>query len=121
MKNLIYKTYTWPQNPERCQQVYAREPVYVKNEAGETVFDGMSPMRRTITGSGVFCGTEAYTAFQGLAALFQERSCGNLTHPLFGVVNCYFTELRLSQEPKPDWIAYQFTFREADTDGTLLD
>ena len=55
MNKLVYKNYVWPQNPDRYQQIYVREPIYAKNDAGETVFTGMGPMKRTITGSGSFC------------------------------------------------------------------
>lgn len=119
MNKLVYKNYVWPQNPDHYQQDYVREPVYEKNDAGETEFTGMGPMKRTITGSGAFFGVTAYTDFLALAKVFEEATCGSLVHPVWGTYSCYFTELRLTQEPRADYVAYRFEFREADADGAI--
>lgn len=119
MNKLVYKEYVWPQNPDHYQQDYLREPVYEKNELGETVFTGMGPMKRTISGSGVFFGETAYTDFLALAKVFEDSTSGSLVHPAFGTYRCFFTELRLTQEPKSNYVAYRFEFREADADGNI--
>ena len=119
MEKLLYKNYLWPQNPDHYQQSYVREPVYTKNGSGETVFSGMGPMKRTITGSGAFFGATAYTDFLELAKVFEEKSCGNLVHPVFGTYRCYFTELQVTQQPRENYVAYKFEFREADADGVI--
>ena len=119
MNKLVYKNYVWPQNPDHYQQDYVREPIYARNEAGQTVFTGMGPMKRTITGSGAFFGTTAYADFLALAKVFEENSWGGLIHPVFGTYRCYFTELRLTQEPRKDYVAYQFEFRDADDVGAI--
>lgn len=119
MEKLVYKNFVWPQNPQQYRQVLEREPVYGKNEAGETVFTGMGPLKRTVTGSGVFFGEDAYKNFQDLAKVFEENSYGGLVHPVWGTCRCFFTELQLTQEPRKDYVAYQFTFREADADGAV--
>lgn len=119
MDKLVYKNYVWPQNPDHYQQNYVREPVYEKNDAGETVFTGMGPMKRTITGSGAFFGETAYDDFLELAEVFAEETWGGLVHPKFGTYRCYFTELQLTQEPRADYVAYKFEFREADSDGAI--
>jgi hypothetical protein len=51
--------------------------------------------------------------------VFEENSWGGLVHPVFGTYRCYFTELRLIQEPRKDYVAYRFEFREADADGNI--
>ncbi len=119
MNKLVYKNYIWPQNPDHYQQSYIREPVYGKNEAGETVFVGMCPMKRTITGSGSFFGNTAYADFLALAKVFEDKTDGGLVHPVFGTYRCYFTELQMTQEPREDYVAYRFEFREADSDGAI--
>ena len=119
MNKLVYKNFVWPQNPERYQQDYVREPIYARNEAGQTVFSGMGPMKRTITGSGAFFGDTAYADFLALAKVFEDGTYGGLIHPVFGTYRCYFTELRLVQEPRKDYVAYQFEFREADEQGNI--
>lgn len=119
MDKLKYKTFLWPQNPHTYREEFLREPVYVKDELGETVFAGMGPMKRTVTGEGVFFGSAAYETFRNLAALFGESSVGTLIHPLWGSRNVWFTGLELTQEPKEDWVSYRFTFREADSNGEI--
>ena len=119
MEKLLYKNFLWPQNPDHYQQTWVREPVYEKNVGGETVFAGMGPMKRTVTGSGKFFGATAYTDFLELAKVFEEDSPGGLVHPVFGTCRCYFTELQVTQEPRADYVAYRFEFREADADGAI--
>ena len=119
MQKLVYKNYVWPQNPDHYQQVYVREPIYGKNEANETVFVGMGPMKRTITGSGVFFGATAYSDFLALAKVFEDNTFGGLVHPVWGTYRCFFTQLQLTQEPRSDYVAYKFEFREADSNGVV--
>lgn len=96
-----------------------REPVYTKNSAGDTVFSGMGPVKRRVTGKGAFFGETAYADFLELLALFNGEGWGELVHPVWGTLNAYFTELELTQEPKFNYVAYQFEFREADADGAI--
>ena len=118
MNKLVYKNFVWPQNPDVYEQRYVREPVYTKDEDGEIHFS-MGPMKRTITGSGSFFGETAYTDFLALAKVFEENSFGGLIHPVFGTYRCFFTELELTTEPRADYVAYRFEFREADSDGVI--
>lgn len=119
MDKLQYKTFLWPTNPERYHVSYSREPQYIKTEEGETVFTGMGPLLRTITGSGAFTGEDAYFNFRKLAAMMNPVTPGRLTHPIWGSISAYLTDLTLSQEPKENYVAYTFTFREADSSGNI--
>ena len=119
MEKLKFKTFTWPANPEEYREEFLREPVYTKTEAGDSVFSGMGPMKRVITGSGAFTGSNAAASFGSLAALFGETSTGTLTHPLFGNRTVYFTGLELHQSPRKDYVAYSFRFTEADSKGVI--
>lgn len=119
MDKLVFRTFTWPQNPEKYQLSWLREPVYEKNTAGETVFSGMGQGKCTITGSGVFFGDGAYTEFKKLAALFEDGACGTLKDPTWGEFNVYLTELEATQEPKSDYVAYRFQFTRANADGEI--
>lgn len=96
-----------------------REPVYTKNAAGNNVYSGMGPVKRTVTGTGVFFGATAYEDFQKLLALYNEEGCGALVHPVWGTYNMHFTELELTQEPKGNYVSYKFEFREADANGAI--
>ena len=118
MNKLVFKNYVWPQNPDKYEQRLVREPVYTKGEDGAVSFS-MGPMKRTITGSGSFFGETAYGDFQALVKVFEENTFGGLVHPVFGTSRCFFTELELTTEPREDYVAYRFTFREADADGNI--
>ena len=119
MNKLSFKSFTWPTNPEEYREDFVRDALYTKNNAGDSVFSGMGPMKRVITGSGAFFGTDAYTDFNALAALFAESSTGTLTHPVFGERTVYFTALQMSQSPRSDYVAYSFEFKEADESGAI--
>ena len=96
------------------------EPVVRQpGQCGEDLYWSFAGGTLTITGSGAFFGATAYADFLALANVFAENSWGGLIHPVFGTYRCYFTELRLTQEPRKDYVAYQFEFREADLDGNI--
>jgi len=118
MDKLIYKTFVWPQNPHTYKEEYLREPQYHTQD--KTVyFDGMGEMKRVITGSGVFYGDDAFVQFKKLAALFEETTAGNLQHPIWGIRYCYFTGLELTQEPRDNYVSYQFIFTGALANGVV--
>lgn len=119
MDNLIYRGWIWPQNPENFQMAALREPVYAKDTDGNSYFSGMGPVKRTVTGSGAFFGDTAYADFQELLKIFDFGDCAKLIHPIWGSYRMYFTELELTQEPRADYVAYKFEFREADDDEAI--
>lgn len=119
MNKMSFIDFAWPENPEQYHVTCYREPVYTTTDSGETVFSGMGPVKRTITGSGAFFGTGAYNSFKALAALIDETAPGTLTHPVWGEISAYLTELTLAQEPRADYVAYTFTFREADSTNAI--
>ena len=119
MEQLRYKEWIWPRNPEVWKQTAAREPEHTKNAANVMVFSGMGPVKRQVEGTGCFAGRGAYDTFKELLDLFQEESCGELMHPVWGVMKAYFTELEFTQEPREDYVAYRFRFLEADEQGNI--
>lgn len=116
MDKLKYKTFTWPNNPAHCHVEASREPRY---NPETKAFSGLGPVCRTITGSGAFFGVNAYTQFKALAVLLGESTAGTLNHPIWGSCTAFFTELTLEQEPREGYVAYTFTFREADSTGGI--
>ena len=118
MEALSYKTFIWPHNPHTYKETSRREPKYY-TESGVTLFDSMGPMKRTITGSGVFFGEGAFQYYKELAKLFEENKPGDLRHPIWGIRYCYFTGLELTQEPKDDCVSYTFTFTEAAANDSI--
>ena len=119
MEQLQFKEWIWPRNPETWKQTGVREPEYTKNAASVMVFSGMGPVKRQVTGTGCFVGAGAYDTFRELLDLFGDATCGELVHPVWGSMNAYFTELEFTQEPRTDYVAYRFQFREADAKGAV--
>ncbi len=119
MDSIAFKTFTWPVNPEVYHEDYVRDPVYAKTDDGNTVFSGMGPMKRVITGSGAFFGTDAATNFSKLSTLFASPETGVLHHPIWGKRTVFFTKLQMTQSPKSDYVAYSFEFTEVDADGAI--
>ena len=118
MNHLSYKSFVWPHNPHTYKEEYTREPQYV-TQSGVTTFSDMGDMKRIITGSGAFFGEDAFTYFKELALLFEEKTPGNLEHPIWGIRYCYFTGLELTQEPKENYVSYKFTFTCAQSNGVV--
>ena len=119
MTNMKFGEFVWYTGPEKYQEKCTREPVYVKDEAGATVFSGMSRLRRVITGSGSFVGRNAYNYFKELMAMVNLAEPATLVHPIWGDRSVYLTELTSVMEPRENFVAYTFTFLEADADGTV--
>lgn len=118
MNYLSYKTFVWPHNPHTYRETCSRETKF-RTKDGTTTFEGMGPMRRTVRGSGVFFGENAYERFRALAELFEDGEPGNLEHPVWGIRYCYFTGLELTQEPREDYVSYTFEFTCALTNGQV--
>ena len=68
MDRIQFGTFIWPINPETFQLEYLKEPRYVTSK-GNTVYAGLSPLKRTVTGSGYFTGANAYATINELAKL----------------------------------------------------
>ena len=119
MQKMSYKGWVWPENPEKYEQFYLREPVHIKNAADVWVFDGLGPLKRTVKGEGVFCGSSAFADFKALAAMLSSAESGELVHPVWGSMKAYFMELEMTQEPRENEISYRFTFREANGNNAI--
>ena len=118
MDKLSYKTFVWPQNPHTYQEEFERTPVY-STENGVSYFEGMSDMKRVVRGKGIFYGANALNQFKSLMNLFAESTPGNLEHPIWGILYCYFTGLELTQEPKNNYVSYAFEFTGALNNGIV--
>jgi len=117
LDKLCFKTYTWPTNPDTYREDMVREGVYRETGSGEKVLSGVGTLKRVITGSGVMIGTNAYANYTALARLLEDPEKGVLTHPVCGSRTVYFTRLQMTQNPKPNNIAYSFTFEETETEA----
>ena len=118
MDYLSYKTFVWPQNPHTYEEKTSREPQYEVLD-GVAYFEGMGDLKRTITGSGTFYGPTAYSDYKRLQKLFEDKTAGNLEHPIWGIRYCYLAGLEMTQEPKDNYVSYRFTFTGAQTNGVV--
>lgn len=107
-----YKQFTWPNNPQTYTVSFLRQTAVHKIPHGDYVVEDLGSGCRCIRGEGEFFGPDAYETFQKLAEVFQEGGPGMLFHPVWTTTSAYFTELKLKQEPRTDYVAYAFTFVE---------
>lgn len=107
-----YKNYIWPHNPRVYSISYERKIAVHKVPFGRYCTQDLGMSCRVMRGQGEFAGPDAYEEFKRLATVFYGGGPGLLIHPLWQISNAYFTELRLEQEPSPDYVRYSFTFVE---------
>ena len=119
LATMKYKEYVWPVNPHTYREERILEPEYSKDANGNEVFNGMKPVQLRISGAGAFWGDTAASDFRRLASYFIDEEPGDLIHPLWGTRYCYFTNLKMTQEPKENYIAYEFTFEQSHSNGFL--
>ena len=119
MDKMKFRMFRWEENPEEFGIYMVLEPLYEINDIGQYDYLGLGPMCRIYTGKGVFSGPEAGQQFHGLQVIMATRVGGELYHPLWGTGNFYLTELKMTQQSRPDYIEYSFTFRETDENGTI--
>ena len=119
MDKMHFRMFRWEQNPEEFGIEMVLEPLYQINDIGQYDYLGLGPLCRVYTGKGVFSGPDAVQQFNGLQVLMATRVGGELVHPVWGTGNVYLTELKMSQQSRPDYIEYSFTFRETDEKGSI--
>lgn len=110
---LKYKDYTWPHNPRTYAMDYEKRLVvhsYPYTNYNE--IDDLGVVPREIRGEGEFIGPGAYEEFQKLANIFYKKGPGKLIHPKWVIQNAVFKELKVEEEPIPDYVRYNFLFIE---------
>lgn len=113
MDKIMFKNVVWPQNPEYYTVSYDRETTYSQEGEEEPVLEKTAVFRRTVTGSGVFSGEQAYEQFKKLEKLCQDSEAGWLAHPVWDRMFAYLIKLEMTQEPRANYVAYSFKFLEA--------
>lgn len=112
-----YKSFTWPNDPRTYTLSCQRQTAVHKIPMGGFVVQELGRTGTVMRGEGEFYGPRAYESFRALLQVFQQTGAGLLMHPLWQTAGAYFTELRLTQEPREDYVAYAFTFCEASSGG----
>ena len=109
-----YRNFIWPHNPRIYSIDFERHVAVQKVPFGTYYLQDLGRSRRVMRGEGEFVGRDAYAQFGQLANTFYEEGPGTLIHPLWQTASAYFMQLRLEQEPRPDYVRYSFAFWEAD-------
>lgn len=107
-----YKNYVWPHNPRVYTIDYQRVMAENKVPFGRCQLQDMGMTKRVMRGEGEFVGEDAYLQFGQLATVFYDDGPGLLVHPIWQTASAYFVELRVEQEPRPDYVRYSFVFWE---------
>lgn len=107
-----YKDYVWPHNPRVYAMDYERKMAVNKVPFGRYQLQDLGLTRRVLRGEGEFVGPTAYEEFKKLASVFYQEGAGILMHPVWQAVSAYFVALSLRQEPRADYVKYDFTFWE---------
>ncbi len=118
MEKMSYKGWVWPQNPEVFQMSCIRTPRHRKS-SGVYVYKGLSDLKRTFSGNGVFLGSNAFADFKALAEMVSSTESGELVHPVWGTFQAYLTEVEMTQEPRENEVSYRFFLHGADSNGTI--
>ena len=79
---------------------------------GRHHLQSLGQTRRVMRGEGEFVGEDAYETFSRLATVFYEETPGVLIHPVWVTTTAWFVNLKLEQEPRPDYVRYSFEFWE---------
>lgn len=119
MDKMKFSAFTWPNNPETFKIRAIREPEYTIDDDGKFNYTGIGPLCREFTGSGVFYGEYAHQYFNTLQTIMATGTAGNLVHPVWGTATVFLTGLEMQQESREGYVAYSFTFREADESGKI--
>lgn len=107
-----FKDYVWPHNPRVYTIDYERTMAENKVPYGLYHLQDLGRRHRVMRGEGEFVGKDAYAQFGALANVFYSQGAGLLVHPLWQSAKAHFVELKLKQEPRPDYVSYSFVFWE---------
>lgn len=109
---MSYGDYVWPHNPRVYEIEYRRRIVSHKVPFGLYALSDMGRDQRVLRGEGEFVGAGAYDEFKKLATVFYPGKPQMLVHPIWQSAQALFVSLKLKQEPKEDFVSYEFEFWE---------
>lgn len=104
--------YVWPHNPRVYEIEYNRRIVSHKVPRGLYTLADMGRDHRILRGVGEFAGVGAYEEFKKLACMFYLSEPQTLIHPVWQAASAWFVKLKLRQEPREDYVSYEFEFWE---------
>lgn len=112
LSSMRYKSFVWPHNPRVYTISFQRNMALHKVPFGRYKLESLGMTRRVMKGEGEFVGADAYWRFKQLASVFYEDTPGVLVHPLWDTAMAWFVKLELAQDPREDYVKYQFEFWE---------
>ena len=105
-----FRDFTWPNNPHSFSVEHRRALKSRKLPFQAYKVQDMGEDLCVFKGEGEFVGDSAYADFLRLAELFIDGSPGLLVHPVWPATQVYFASLKLRQEPKENYVNYEFEF-----------
>lgn len=111
-----FRDFVWPNNPRSFTVEHRRALVSRKLPFQAYRVQDMGEDLCVYKGEGEFFGENAYADFLRLAELFIDGSPGLLVHPVWPAAEVYFASLKLKQEPKENYVNYEFEFWQS-SDG----
>jgi len=105
--------FVWPHNPRIYEIEYNRRIVCHKVPFGLYALTDMGRDARILRGEGEFVGEDAYEQFKKLATVFFSDKPGLLVHPIWQSAPAWLVSLKLRQEPRKDYVSYEFEFWES--------
>ena len=104
--------FVWPHNPKVYEMEFSRRIVCHKVPFGLYTLSDMGRDQRILRGEGEFTGENAYSDFKALASMFYSDKPRMLVHPIWQSSLAWFVGLKLKQEPRNDYVSYEFEFWE---------
>lgn len=109
---MSYGDYVWPHNPRVYEIEFNRRILCHKVPFGMYTLSDLGRDQRILRGEGEFAGENAYEDFKKLACMFYLKEPKTLIHPIWQAAPAWFVGLRVRNEPKPDYVHYEFEFWE---------
>lgn len=107
-----FKGVEWHHNPAEISFECDKQVNELKSPNGGSYIQNMERRNMLVRGKGQLFGEDCLEQFDRLFRLFRQGSSGVLAidrlEPIFAV----FESLKISGEPKPDVLEYEFVFRE---------
>ncbi len=104
--------FVWPHNPKIYEIEYNRRIICHKVPFGLYTLSDMGRDARILRGEGEFVGENAYADFKKLATMFYSDEPKMLVHPIWQSAPAWLVSLKLKQEPRRDYVGYEFEFWE---------
>lgn len=108
-----YKNYVWPRNPREITISVENNVKEIEIPKNGSVFQNYGRKKRTITGTGEFCGQNCFNDYENLLNIFKDTNAsGYLVLPNMDPFLAAFKSFKLLGDPQPNLVSYTFVFWE---------